>query len=129
MTVRIKIQILGRNARNVSNCVSDQNEVLRKSCSLAPTHSSQHSLIHNRSLTAVTASRGSQAYEMTGALRDAGEDEEEDVDSALSLPRRQDTETGGRLQASGLEVGQLHRRATVPMRASNVSGPQDSQQV
>ena len=71
---------------------------------------------------ALPAPRGSQGYEMTGALRDAEEHEEGDVDRALSLPRRQDTEMGGRLQASGLELGQLQRRVTAPVSANNVSG-------
>ena len=78
---------------------------------------------------ASSAPRGSQAYEMTGALRDAEEDEDgdEDLDRPLSLPRRMDTEMGGRLQASGLELGQLQRRATVPMPANNVIGRQNVQ--
>ena len=101
----------------------------RKSCNITPTNSSQQSLVHTRNPTAVSAPRGSQGYEMTGALRDAEEDEEEDVDRALSLPRRMDTEMGGRLQASGLELGQLQRRATVPVPANNVSGRQNVQRV
>ena len=94
----------------------------RKSCNLAPTSSSHHSLISTRSLTAVPAPRGSQIYATNGAVQDAEADEDEGVDLALSLPRRQDTEMGGRIQASGLELGQLQRRATVPVPASNVSG-------
>ena len=95
----------------------------RKSCNLAPTSSSHHSLVATRSLTAVPAPRGSQIYETKGALQDAEEDEDEDVDRALSPPRRQDTEMGGRIQASGLELGQLQRRATVPVPVNNVRGP------
>ena len=101
----------------------------RTSCNFPPTNSSQHSLIHTRSPTAVSAPRESQRYEMTGALRDVEEDEDEDVDRALSLPRRMDTEMGGRLQASGLELGHLQRRATVPVPANNVSGRQNVQRV
>ena len=83
---------------------------------------------------AVSAPRGSQSYEMTGARRDAEEEEEEeeedeDIDSVLSLPRRMDTEMGGRLQASGLELGQLHRRATVPVPANSIIGRQRVQQI
>ena len=65
----------------------------------------------------------SQVYEMTGALQNAEEeeDEDEDADRALSLPRRMDTEMGGRLQASGFELGQLQRRATVPMPTNGIS--------
>ena len=94
----------------------------RKSRNSSPAHSSQQSLIHTRSSTAVSALRGSQDYEMTSALRDAQEDEDEneDVNGALSPPRRQDTEMGGRLQASGFELGNLQRRATVPVPANNV---------
>ena len=66
---------------------------------------------------------------MSGALRDAEEDEDEDADRTLSLPRRQDTEMGGRLQASGIELGQLQRRVTVPVPANNVIGRQNMQQV
>lgn len=62
---------------------------------------------------------------MTGALQDGeeeeDEDEDEDVDRAQSLPRRQDTEMGGDLQASGIELGHLQRQATVPVPANNVS--------
>ena len=101
----------------------------RNSCNLAPTNSSQQSLVHTRSPTAVPAPRGSQGYEMTGALQHAEEDEDEEVDRALSLSRRVDTEMGGRLQASGIELGQLQRRATVPVPANNVSGRQNVRRV
>ena len=60
---------------------------------------------------------------MTGALQIAEEeeDQDQDVDRALSLPRRMDTEMGGRLEASGLELGQLQRRATAPMPTNGIS--------
>ena len=80
---------------------------------------------------AVSAPTGSQSHETNGALRDAEEDEDgdEDLDRPLSLPRRMDTEMGGRLQASGLELGQLQRRATVPVPANSVIGRPNVQQV
>ena len=66
---------------------------------------------------------------MTGALRDAEEDEDDNVVRAPSLPRRVDTEMGERLQAIGLELGQLQRRATVPVPANNVIGRPHVQRV
>ena len=112
-------QALGQSRRNASNCVSDRKkEMKRNSCSLSPIHSSQQTPVHSRSSTAASAPRGSHGDETKGAFQDAEEDEDEDPDRAQSLLQR---------QVSGLDKGQLQRRAMGLIPTSSDSGPQNVQ--